>query len=85
MVRRDGDRGKRVLRVFDPISFDPISSTIASFEGQMLSFILRIGAAFILDVAAWQIFARYARSQALPPPGAWLWERISAGGAAYSP
>ncbi len=41
--------------------------TLASFEGQMLSFILRIGAAFILYVAAWLIFAWYVRGQTLTP------------------
>ena len=40
---------------------------LASFEGQMLSFILRVGAAFILYVAAWLIFAGYIRGQTLSP------------------
>ena len=41
--------------------------TLASFEGQMLSFTLRVGAAFILYVAAWLIFAWYVRGQTLSP------------------
>ena len=41
--------------------------TLTSFEGQVLSFALRVGAAFILYVGAWLIFAWYVRSQALPP------------------
>ena len=40
---------------------------LASFEGQMLSFILRLGAAFILYVAAWLIFAGHIRGQTLSP------------------
>ena len=40
---------------------------LASFEGQMLSFILRVGAAFILYVGAWLIFAGYVRGQTLSP------------------
>ena len=39
---------------------------LASFEGQVLSFTLRVGAAFILYVAAWLIFAWYVRGLALP-------------------
>lgn len=40
---------------------------LASFEGQMLSFILRVGVAFTLYVAAWLIFAGYIRGQTLSP------------------
>ena len=41
--------------------------TVASFEGQMFSFILRVGAAFLLYVAAWLSFAWYVRGQTLSP------------------
>ena len=40
---------------------------LASFEGQMLSFTLRVGAAFILYVTAWLVFAWYVRGQTLSP------------------
>ncbi len=40
---------------------------IASFEGQMTSFVLRVGLAFAIYVGAWLIFARYCRTQAVSP------------------
>ena len=41
--------------------------TIASFEGQMASFLLRGALAFGLFVGAWVVFAWYCRAQALAP------------------
>lgn len=41
--------------------------TIASFEGQMASFLLRVGTAFALYVGSWLLFAWHIRAKALPP------------------
>ncbi|MBY0505817.1 MAG: hypothetical protein K2X03_18015 [Bryobacteraceae bacterium] len=41
--------------------------SVSSFAGQMASFVLRAGAAFVLYVGAWLVFAGYCRAKTLTP------------------